>query len=264
MKPSMKAHVEAPNSRLETFSVKLGGRWTTIRLERELMGALRDIAADMGIGVHELCTEIAVDRPEGSFTSALRVFIVEHYRRFTGAGPTRAPHPAMARRAIWARRDQYWVKRRTIAVGAHETAAELIGLYGWWKERIPAHGRVPAHENINPDLLRRLGLAGLVHTVDASLADPMNYRFRVFGRKVAQVGAHDFAGWRISELPGREYQVAAAEDYYTTVTTGVPRLQQIEASVGGARRVYQRLIVPFSRYGGKPDCLLVAVAYRSA
>src|SRR5579871_929277 len=209
----MGVHSEAHNSRLETFSIKLGGRWTTIRLERELMGALRDIAANLGIGLHELCTEIAVDRPEGSFTSALRVFIVDYYRRFAGGGLAQTPHPAMVRRAAWTGREQYWVKRRAITIGARETSAELAGLYQWWKERIPTTGRVPAHEDINPDLLRRLGLAGLVHTVDASVADPMNYRFRVFGRKVAQVGARDFAGWRISELPGRDYQVAAAEDY---------------------------------------------------
>ncbi|MBI3515235.1 MAG: ribbon-helix-helix domain-containing protein [Proteobacteria bacterium] len=243
-----------------TYSVKLGDRWTTIRLEQELMSALHDIALGMGIGVHELCTEVALDRPDGSFTSALRVFVVNHYRRLSR---TVSPSERTSLERMAAGRGDLSMSRRLIDVGARETAPELASFYTWWLEYQPASDRVPQHEAINPDLLRVLGLGGLVHVVDATATDPMNYRLRVFGRKVAVVGGRDFAGCRIRDVRGREYSAAAAEDYFTAVSTGVPRLQEVDASIGGFRRVYQRLIAPFSSDGHAPDTLLVAVCYKS-
>ncbi len=231
------------NTRLETYAVKIGSRWTTIRLEHEIMVALDEIARELGLTVNELCTEIAIDRPDGSFTSALRVYIVSYYRRrLTGSH-----EPGLAAR-----------DRDRAAEGSDRTD----GVQRRNERRAPRH--VPSHDMINPDLLRRLGLSGLVHTVDASATDPMNYRFRVFGRRVAEIGARDFAGCRIADLPGRQYRDAAAADYRATVTMRAPRLQEVDASVGKSRRVYQRLIVPFSADGGpKPDRLLVAVSYQS-
>jgi len=251
------------NSRLMTFSIKVGGRWTTVRLERELMLALEDLARGMGLGIHELCTEIALDRPEGSFTSALRVFLVNHYRRVAAANGFRSGPRRVEATASWAGSESS-VRRRVIGVGAGDASSELVSLYRWWEEQRPAgDGRVPAHHHLNPDVLRKLRLGGLVHTVDANFADPMSYRFRVFGRTVATVGGRDFAGLRIAEVPGRAYRLAAAEEYYTVVTTGAPRLHEIDASVGNSRRVYQRLILPFSGTGRGPDTLLVAVTYKA-
>jgi predicted DNA-binding ribbon-helix-helix protein len=250
------------NSRLETFSIKLGGRWTTIRLEREMMHALREIARDLAISLHDLCTEVAMDRAPGSFTSALRIFIVNHYRRALAEARMPTVKPRVIRE-VWPT-DPYQVRRHALRIGARDVAPELASLFCWWSDHRARDGRVPRHDEIDPGLLRTLGLNGLVHTVDASASDPLNYRFRVFGHRVVETGGRDFAGCRLGDLPGKDYQAAAAEDYFTAVTMGVPRLQEVDASVGSSRRVYQRLIVPFSGGRGKPDCLLVAVRYKSA
>ena len=255
----MAAGIQGYNTRLETYAVKIGSRWTTIRLEHEIMVALGDIARDFGLTVNELCTEIAIDRPEGSFTSALRVYIVSHYRRLlAGRG---GPGPAARERASPHRTDG--VRRRSLEVGERTASSELVSLYTWWKEqRTPGH--LPSQDAINPDLFRRLGLSGLVHVVEVNAADPVNYRFRVFGRRVAEIGARDFAGCRIADHPGRHYRDAVAEDYFAAVTTGAPLLQEVDASVGTSRRLYHRLILPFSNDGSpKPDRLLVAVRYQS-
>jgi len=252
------------NSRLETFSIKLGGRWTTIRLEPEMMDALHEIARSLGISVNELCTEIAVDRSDGSFTSALRVFIVSYFRSLVpsnvdlgGGRRLFAPEPQC-------RREHDWVRRRLIPVGAKNAASELVAFYRWWEERRTLGNRIPSHADIDPRVINELGLSGFVHVVDASMADPMNFRFRLWAHRVLLSGARNFAGWRLGELPGREYRDAAAEDYFTAVTMGAPRFQKIDASVSDSRRVYQRLIVPFLGNDGKPDRLLIAVHYEPA
>jgi predicted DNA-binding ribbon-helix-helix protein len=242
------------SSRLSIFSVKIGGRWTTIRLEDELMDALREISRSIGIGLNELCTEVALDRLGGSYTSALRVFVVNYYRGLAGARVARegAQQGSTARSML----------SRPLAIG--EAAPELGELFGWWREQQPTKNRMPDRQAIDPDMMQQLGLGGMIHVVDASAADPMNYRLRVFGRKIAQIGGSDFAGWRIGDVPGRDYVSAACRDYFTVATTGVPRLHEVDASVEGHRRVYQRLIAPFSSVGSrKPDCLLVAVVYQS-
>jgi predicted DNA-binding ribbon-helix-helix protein len=86
---------EAFDSRLETFSIKVGARWTTIRLEPELMDALRAIARASGSTVNQIASAVATDRTRGSFTSALRVFILNYYR-WRGAPAERAYAPAFA------------------------------------------------------------------------------------------------------------------------------------------------------------------------
>jgi predicted DNA-binding ribbon-helix-helix protein len=254
--------VEGFTSTLDTFSIRIGGRWTTIRLEPELMNALREIADAIDISIHELCTEIAVDCFDGSFTSTLRVFILEYFRglvpdRLTGHG---AAHALPRGLSLFPRRD--WMRRSSIAEGAREAEPQLVSFYQWWRQSRPAGNRLPIQ--IDPRVVRELGLGGLVHIVEAQAADPMNFRYRLWGRRVRMTGGKSLSGHLLSALPGPEYRNAAAEDYFSVATSGCPRLQLIDASVHGSRRVYQRLILPFSGSDGKPDRLLVAVGYQPA
>jgi predicted DNA-binding ribbon-helix-helix protein len=88
----MLSTAEAFDTRLETFAIKVGQRWTTIRLEPELMDALRAIARASGSTVNQIATAAATSRTKGSFTSALRVFILNYYR-WGGARAAIAPGP---------------------------------------------------------------------------------------------------------------------------------------------------------------------------
>jgi predicted DNA-binding ribbon-helix-helix protein len=230
--------------------VKIGPRWTTIRLEPEIMRALREIARGLGIGANDLFTEIACAHGEGSFASAVRVFIVSHYRRRLGVAEVGPSGPLS-------------VKRRTIRPGAADASAELVNLYAWWMDRRPAGGRLPGHGDIDPGVLKRLGLGGMAHIVDVTTEDPLNYRFRVFSKRVASSLGRDFSGSRLGEYPDAGYRSAVAEDYLTAAATETPQFQEVDAWLGGRRRIYQRLIAPFGRSRGKPECLLVAVRYRS-
>jgi len=247
----------------KTYSVKIGPRRTTIKLEREFMSALRDIAFDMGVSVDELCMQVANDRSgqPGSFISALRLFVVNYYRvAAQSTTELESPDQAMLTRVV---SGEYLVSRRLL--NDDEATVDLRRLLMWWRARQPRRRGLPADATIDPDFVSKLGLSGLMHSVDASTSDPFGYRYRVFGRKVASVFG-DVEGLRIADVPGgRGYREAAAEDYFTAMTTGAPRLQQVEVLMAKSpRRRYQRLILPFVGPSGDPDVLLVAVRYRSA
>ena len=71
----------------EKRSVTLSGHRTSITLEPEFWAALKDIASEMGLSIGALVGDIDRQRfaenaedPQG-LSSALRVFVLNHYRK---------------------------------------------------------------------------------------------------------------------------------------------------------------------------------------
>jgi len=65
-------------------TVKIGGRRSSISVEDAFWNALKHIAAGEGLPVYELVSRIDLkrdlDRDNSNLSSAIRVFILEHYR----------------------------------------------------------------------------------------------------------------------------------------------------------------------------------------
>ena len=61
-------------------SVVIGNHRTSVRLESAMWDALHEIAAARRITVHDLIAEIDRNHTQASLSSAIRVYIVEHYR----------------------------------------------------------------------------------------------------------------------------------------------------------------------------------------
>jgi predicted DNA-binding ribbon-helix-helix protein len=61
-------------------SVKVAGRKTSVTLEEPFWQALREIATERGITTAALLNSIAGKRVEGNLSSAVRVFVPEHFR----------------------------------------------------------------------------------------------------------------------------------------------------------------------------------------
>lgn len=62
-------------------SLTLKGHRTSVSLEDEFWQAFRDIAAESGRPINELAAEIDADRgTERGLASAIRVFVLDHYR----------------------------------------------------------------------------------------------------------------------------------------------------------------------------------------
>ena len=61
-------------------SVKVAGHKTSISLEEPFWQALREIATERGITTAALLNSIATKRVEGNLSSAVRVFVLAHFR----------------------------------------------------------------------------------------------------------------------------------------------------------------------------------------
>ena len=86
-----------PSATRQRF-IRLGTRRTSVRLEDALWEALREIVAEDGLSVHELCARIHAGRRDGTYTSTLRVFIVDRMRAKAAARSAGAVKPAQAAR----------------------------------------------------------------------------------------------------------------------------------------------------------------------
>lgn len=66
-------------SGLEKHSLTLRGHRTSVTLEPEFWRAFRDIATERGLAINALAVEIDEGR-SGNLASAIRVFVLNHYR----------------------------------------------------------------------------------------------------------------------------------------------------------------------------------------
>ena len=62
-------------------SIVLAGHKTSVSLEDEFWIALKKIAGDRNVILSELVGSIDPQRQHGNFSSALRLFVLEYYRR---------------------------------------------------------------------------------------------------------------------------------------------------------------------------------------
>ena len=68
-------------SRPVKHSVTIRGHRTSVSLEEPFWRAFREIAADRGMGLNELATEIDAARgTESGLASAIRVYVLDWYR----------------------------------------------------------------------------------------------------------------------------------------------------------------------------------------
>ncbi|MGI8526738.1 MAG: ribbon-helix-helix domain-containing protein [Pseudolabrys sp.] len=67
-------------------SIVIAGHKTSVSLEGAFWKGLKDIANDRAITLSDLVASIDTDRRHGNLSSALRLFVLEHYRGQTGDG----------------------------------------------------------------------------------------------------------------------------------------------------------------------------------
>ena len=100
---SQTAHAGAPKSAstLINRNVTVGGHRTSIRLERAMWDALRQICEREHKALNELVTEIERQRVESSLTAAIRVYLLRYFcaaatdegHRLAGHGASRRQLP---------------------------------------------------------------------------------------------------------------------------------------------------------------------------
>jgi predicted DNA-binding ribbon-helix-helix protein len=71
-------------------SVIVGGHKTSVSLEESFWSGMKDIAGQRGMTLSELVSEIDKNRQQGNLSSAIRLFVLDHFR--SGASSPRAGH----------------------------------------------------------------------------------------------------------------------------------------------------------------------------
>lgn len=72
-------------------NLRLEGRRTSVRLEDPFWDALNEIAVRSGRPTEAICAAIAAARHRGNLSSAIRVFVLDWFRRHGQAAATAAP-----------------------------------------------------------------------------------------------------------------------------------------------------------------------------
>lgn len=66
-------------------SVVVAGHKTSVSLEDAFWHALKDIARERSISLRSIVAEIDANRRGGNLSSAVRLYVLDHYRRRAGA-----------------------------------------------------------------------------------------------------------------------------------------------------------------------------------
>jgi predicted DNA-binding ribbon-helix-helix protein len=82
-------------------SIVIAGHKTSVSLEDAFWKGLKEIAADRDLTLSEMVAAIDTGRPNGNLSSAIRLFVLDHYRTMIASaagtqnpdGETAAPNP---------------------------------------------------------------------------------------------------------------------------------------------------------------------------
>jgi predicted DNA-binding ribbon-helix-helix protein len=82
-------------------SIAIAGHKTSVTLEEAFWNGLKEIASDRNLTLSELVTAIDSERPNANLSSAIRLFVLDHYRTMTGsAADTRKSETAATSPAL--------------------------------------------------------------------------------------------------------------------------------------------------------------------
>ena len=73
-------------------SIVIAGHKTSVSLEEAFWRSLKDIARERGVTLSELVASIDSGRRHGNLSSAIRLFVLDHYRS-GAAGPQNSESP---------------------------------------------------------------------------------------------------------------------------------------------------------------------------
>jgi predicted DNA-binding ribbon-helix-helix protein len=77
-------------------SIVIAGHKTSVSLEDAFWKALKEIAFGRDLTLSEMVAAIDSARAHGNLSSAIRLFVLDHFRTLIGAAGSRAPHLEIA------------------------------------------------------------------------------------------------------------------------------------------------------------------------
>jgi predicted DNA-binding ribbon-helix-helix protein len=73
-------------------SIVVGGHKTSVSLEEAFWNSMKEISHERSVTLSELVGEIDTNRNQGNLSSAIRLFVLDHFRTLA-AGPTGGTRP---------------------------------------------------------------------------------------------------------------------------------------------------------------------------
>jgi predicted DNA-binding ribbon-helix-helix protein len=73
-------------------SIVVGRHKTSISIEDAFWSGMKDISGERGNTLSELVTEIDGNRQQGNLSSAIRLFVLDHYKSRVGRAPGQSKH----------------------------------------------------------------------------------------------------------------------------------------------------------------------------
>jgi len=251
-------------SSLETYSIKVGQRWTSVRLEPEVMAALKDVARAEGSDLAELCTRIAAARPHGSLASALRLHVVRHFRdramdrARADLAAGLATDDVGVRATLFARDDNDYVLRHTLDLDSVDQVDPCIGfLFVYWKALCKGADR-PRFDAFKLAAAAAVGFDGNIHLLDVEAANPDDFRIIRQAPKTMICRTPDNVP--LKTLGDSIYSREVRADYQAAKLGGQPLLQKVSVRIPEAALSYQRIMLPCANRDGRVDRLIVVVA----
>lgn len=121
-------------STLISHNVMVDGRRTSVRLEKEMWMAFKDIAKNEKCTIHELCTAVAQrKKPDTSLTAAIRVFIMAYFQ--AAATQEGIVMQAITKALMWPKMFCYVMLQRLITDCANSRLCKplnFITIYMYW------------------------------------------------------------------------------------------------------------------------------------
>ena len=73
-------------------SIVVGGHKTSVSLEEPFWTSMKEISQQLRVTLSELVSEIDTNRQQGNLSSAIRLFVLDHFKNLA-AGPTGESRP---------------------------------------------------------------------------------------------------------------------------------------------------------------------------
>jgi hypothetical protein len=142
-------------------------------------------------------------------------------------------------------------------VASHIRDPRLRSLYDYWQARKAAR-RFPARRDIDPlDFRYVLGSVMLVNV----LREPLRFRVRLHGDKMARRAGYDLTGKLLDELPISDYRTYVIGRCRGLVESGEPLSLHHDRIIDGRSHRYEALWLPLSEDGSSVSMLLCALIY---
>jgi predicted DNA-binding ribbon-helix-helix protein len=254
-------------SSLETYSVTVDGRRTTVRLEPDVMAALKDVALAGGRSLAELCTRIARERRRGSLASALRLHVVRYFRDRAAdrakcdLAAGLATDSIAIRAILLARDDNDYVLRHTLDLDSVDQVDPCIGfLYVYWKALCKGADR-PRFDAFKLEATAAVGFDGNIHLLDVEASNPDDFRIirQAPVTMICRIG-NDVP---LKRLGDSLYPREVRADYDAVKNGRQPMLQKVAVHVPEGALSYQRIMLPCADRDGQVDRLIVGVVAAS-